>query len=90
MAASFERDSDFTLNFRNAIPTRLGDKIKWVVLAAGLVLLFVLLTLAKSFYTDWLWFTELGYRSVYLKTLLTRVVLFIVGAAMLSPMTFSM
>ena len=80
MAASFERDSDFTLDFRNAIPTQLGDKIKWVVLAAGLILLFILLTLARSFYTDWLWFTELGYRSVYVKILLTRVVLFIVGA----------
>ena len=34
-----------------------------------------------SFATDWLWFSEIGFQSVFMKSLVSRVGLFIVGAA---------
>ena len=36
---------------------------------------------AQSFYTDWLWFSSLGYQQIILKILFTSVGLFFLGAA---------
>ena len=47
---------------------------------AVLVLLIVLLWVAKSAYTDWLWFGSVGYLSVFKKILLMRIWLFFGGA----------
>jgi uncharacterized membrane protein (UPF0182 family) len=49
----------------------------WIV-AAVFVALIVIPWLA-SFATDWLWFGEVGYRSVFAKSLLWRIGLFLVG-----------
>ncbi len=45
---------------------------RWVALVAGLFLLLILLGRAAAFYTDWLWFGEVGQRGVFLKTILTK------------------
>ena len=76
-----QRDSEFTLDFGGAIPPQLRSRLKWGVVIVGLILLFVLLSLLRSVYTELLWFGELGFRAVYVKILLTRVVLFIIGAS---------
>ena len=86
MAASFERESEFNLDFGGAIPTQLGNKAKWGAVIVGLILLFVLLSLLRSLYTDLLWFGELGFRAVYVKILLTRIVLFIAGALLFAAL----
>jgi len=44
------------------------------------VLLFILLSVTKGAYTDWLWFDNLGYVSVYAKVLVTRIWLFFASA----------
>ena len=46
----------------------------WVLVAAALLL--VLVPSAAGFYTDWLWFRELGYEGVFLKTLNAQAALF--------------
>ena len=53
---------------------------KWGLLALAVVLLFILLFVTKGAYTDWLWFDNLGYVSVYAKVLVTRIWLFFASA----------
>lgn len=40
-------------------------------------------------YTDWLWFGEVGFRSVYLKILLTRLILFVVVALLVGGIVYA-
>ena len=67
------------------LPTNIGGMVKWGLVVLGLILIFVLLNLLKSVYTDLLWFGELGFRSVYTKILVTRILLCIVGALVIAP-----
>ena len=79
MATNFPRESDFSLDFSN-IPSQIGGRAKWGFLILGLILAFLLLSLLRSVYTDWLWFGEIGFRGVYVKILVTRIVLLVGGA----------
>ena len=47
---------------------------------AGVIALLVLINAAKGFYTEWLWFSSLGYGSVYATILKTRVLIFFSAA----------
>ncbi len=55
----------------------------------GLALLGVILSIAKTDYTEWLWFDSVGYREAYSTILFTRIWLFFAGAlvfaALLGP-----
>ncbi|PKB64271.1 MAG: hypothetical protein BZY80_03335 [SAR202 cluster bacterium Io17-Chloro-G2] len=51
----------------------------WSLAIALLVALILVLWWAKSAYTDWLWFGQLGYQDVFLKVLTYKVWPFIVG-----------
>ncbi|UCB43016.1 MAG: UPF0182 family protein [Dehalococcoidales bacterium] len=52
-----------------------------LIIAGAIFVLFILLNIAKGFYTDWLWFKDLGYSSVYTTILGTRVAVFFVAVA---------
>jgi uncharacterized membrane protein (UPF0182 family) len=80
MAFNFQSQPDFPLNFKGSIPAQLGGYTKWGVLIVAIIALFAIATLARSIYTDWLWFGELGFRSVFVKVLTTRVLMFLAGA----------
>ena len=68
------------INFENlSMPGGILGKLKWIMVAVLVLAAIVLLTLLKGVYSDWLWFGELGFRGVYLKVLITRAVLFLVG-----------
>ena len=62
-----------------AIPLNPSPLIKWGAIIGGLILLFVILNVLRGIYTNWLWFDNLGYKSVYLMVLGTRVWLFVAG-----------
>jgi len=47
---------------------------------ATVIILFIVLNISKGFYTEWLWFSSLGYGSVYTTILKTRVLLFFLAA----------
>ena len=51
-----------------------------VLLGIGLVVAALLLIGPRLIdtYTNWLWFGEVGFRNVYVKVFLTRVVLFLI------------
>ena len=46
----------------------------------GLVILFILLSVSKGFYAEWLWFSNLDYSDVYATMLQTKVLLFFSAA----------
>jgi hypothetical protein len=49
--------------------------ITWVIIAAAAWVLFWVIPGLLVFYTDWLWFGEVGYRLIFWKILLTKVFL---------------
>ncbi|HEX5367828.1 MAG TPA: UPF0182 family protein, partial [Dehalococcoidia bacterium] len=56
-----------------------GGYNKYILLAVGLLLLYIVLTTLKGIYIDWLWFDGAGYKSVYSKVIETQAWLFAVG-----------
>ena len=50
----------------------------WIAVAVAAVLLLLIGPRFVDTYVDWLWFGELGYRSVWTTQVLTRLVLFLV------------
>jgi uncharacterized membrane protein (UPF0182 family) len=51
-----------------------------LLILAGALALFILLNISKGFYTEWLWFSSLGYGSVYTTVLKTKVLIFFIAA----------
>ena len=80
MFANFQQEPEFNFDLRGIIPSNPARLIRWGVVIVGLILLFVILSLLRSIYTDWLWFGQLGFRGVYIKVLVTRILLFAVAA----------
>ncbi len=54
-------------------------RLKWILLVLAIFVLLIGLNWARSFYTDWLWFSNLGYQQILLKTVTTKIWLFLVG-----------
>ena len=65
--------SDFKL------PSNSGRFVKWLVIAVLGILTMVGLTWLRGVYTNWLWFSELGFEEVYTKILITKIWLFLVS-----------
>ena len=63
--------------------------IKWIIIAIVLLVILSGVGWARSFYTDWLWFSELGQQSVLLTRISAHIWLFIAGfvffAALAAP-----
>ena len=53
--------------------------LKLILVVVASVLLLVGLNWLRSFYTDWLWFSNLGYQQILLKMVTTKIWLFLVG-----------
>jgi hypothetical protein len=51
-----------------------------ILILAGALTLFILINISKGFYTEWLWFSSLGYGSVYATILKTKVLVFFSAA----------
>ncbi|WP_338079845.1 UPF0182 family protein [Antrihabitans stalactiti] len=62
-----------------------------VLLIVALILAGLLLVGPRLIdtYTNWLWFGEVGYRSVYVKVLLTRILLFVIIAVIVGGVVFA-
>lgn len=58
---------------------RLGRRSRFIVITAFAVLaLLLVFTVGVNMYTDWLWFSEVGFSGVWSTTLLTQIALFVV------------
>ena len=85
---SFRGDQDWSPfpngeSERSVLPFDPSPLLKWGLIILGLIFLFILLSVLRQIYTNWLWFDALDYRSVYVKILATKVALFFAGAAFL-------
>jgi uncharacterized membrane protein (UPF0182 family) len=82
MAKYFQQQQgpDFSLDFGAALPAVTDRRLRWIFVAAALVLLFVAISFLRGVYTDLLWFEQLGFRSIFLKVVYTRIALFAAGA----------
>src|SRR6185437_14920095 len=62
-----------------------------ILIAVALAVVVLLLFGPKLIdaYVDWLWFGELGYRSVFTTTLVTRVVVFLVAGVVMGAIVFA-
>ncbi|MFQ5860259.1 MAG: UPF0182 family protein, partial [Dehalococcoidia bacterium] len=67
-------------NGGEAIPPRYNLALKIGLAAGAVILVLVALSIAKRVYTEWLWFDQLGFRSVFTTILVTRIWLFFAGA----------
>ncbi len=66
---------------RFGVPGRPDRLVRLAIAAAGLFLVYVALDFARDAYTDWLWFSNLGFSSVYRTILFMRAALFAAGLA---------
>ncbi len=72
IAFRFPDRRDGFRTFRRALP--------FIVIAVTLIVLYVLANIGKNLYADLLWFDSVGYRSVYVTRITTRIWLFFAGA----------
>src|SRR4051812_18005157 len=60
-----------------------------IAIALAVVLLFLIGPNFIDVYVNWLWFGELGYRSVFTTQLVTRVIIFLVVALFIGAAVFA-
>ena len=53
--------------------------LRWAIPIGAIIAAWALLAVSAGIFTDWLWFSQLGYLSVYTTILTTRILLFLVG-----------
>ena len=74
MTSPFERPGPGRLP---PLPRALRRIVLWIV--AGLFVALIVIPWLASFATDWLWYNEIGFRSVFATSLVWRVGLFLLG-----------
>ena len=67
---------------RETVPPAKG---RWTItkvtlILAGVLALYILINVSKGVYTEWLWFNTLGYGSIYVTILKTKVLVFLSAA----------
>ena len=76
----------------NRQPARLPalSKRSWILLGIVLVLLVLLIVAFQLLptYIDWLWYGEVGFRSVFTTTVITRVLLFVITGAVVGALVW--
>ncbi|MBI4310583.1 MAG: UPF0182 family protein [Chloroflexi bacterium] len=64
-----------------ALPANAGSLLKWGVVFFAIVLAIFGINFARNVYTDWLWFSSVGFLDVLTTVLGAKVLLFLAGAA---------
>ena len=54
--------------------------VKWILLFVILIVIWSGVNWGRTFYTDWLWFSNLGYEQVLLRVVTAKIWLFLLGA----------
>lgn len=54
--------------------------VKWILLFVLLIVIWSAVNWGRTFYTDWLWFSNLGYEQVLLRVVTAKIWLFLLGA----------
>src|SRR4249920_3662461 len=59
-------------------------KKTFLILAASIIVILVILAILSRFFVDLLWFNTLGFRAVFTTTWLTVVIVFVIATALSS------
>ncbi|MFP4037386.1 MAG: UPF0182 family protein, partial [Desulfobacteraceae bacterium] len=70
------------INLEDMDFTKLSRFARWGLLALLVILAWMAISWFRGFYTDWLWYSSLGYEAVLLKATAARVILFAGGVAL--------
>ncbi|PYO06178.1 MAG: hypothetical protein DMD30_13025, partial [Gemmatimonadetes bacterium] len=76
MSSPFERPAPARLP---PIPRAFRRLVLWIV--AAIFFAFIVIPWLASFVTDWLWFKEIGFQTVFATSLIWRIALFFFGGA---------
>src|SRR3981081_1549118 len=71
------------------IPQRTRRSRILILIALGVIVLLLAGPRLIDAYVDWLWFGELGYRSVFTTVLVTRIVVFLVAGLLVGGIVFA-
>ena len=72
-----------------AMPTLSRRSKALIAVAVGVLLILLVGPRFISIYTDWLWFEDIGYQSVYSKIIWTRIAVFAISALIAGLILFS-
>jgi uncharacterized membrane protein (UPF0182 family) len=70
-------------------PFRMGDSrgeprspipLKWIGVAAAILVLYLIANTLKSIYVDYLWFDSVGFASIFSTRITAQLTLFVIGA----------
>jgi uncharacterized protein len=73
------RDQYPQFNLEDIDFSKFNRLIRWGILALALFFVWGGLNWGRTFYTDWLWFSSLGYEAVLLKVMAAKIILFLIG-----------
>ena len=62
------------------LPFKPSSIVKWAIIIGSILLTALLINVLRGLYTDMLWFESIGYKSVFIKILTTKLMLFAFGA----------
>jgi len=63
----------------SGIRGKFAGRLKWLALLLILIPAFVFSWLGRTIYTDYLWYSQLGFQDIFLTVLSTKIILFSVG-----------
>ena len=63
----------------SGIRGKFDGRLKWLALLLIFIPIFFLSWLGRGIYTDYLWYSELGFEDIFITVLMTKVVLFVIG-----------
>ncbi len=73
------RDQYPQFNLEDIDFSKFNRLIRWGIPALALFFVWGGLNWGRTFYTDWLWFSNLGYEAVLLKVMAAKIILFLMG-----------
>ena len=65
--------SDFLDDFEPSGSQPALPYFRWILLVVGIIVIWILASLATNIWTDVLWFQEVGYLSVFVRILTARI-----------------
>ncbi|MBI2846374.1 MAG: UPF0182 family protein [Chloroflexi bacterium] len=67
-------------DYRGQQPDPIVPLLRWVLIFGVLLAIYIIFSIGRGIYTEWLWFENVGFQRVYATVLVTKVWLFFAGA----------
>ncbi|MQG18714.1 MAG: UPF0182 family protein [SAR202 cluster bacterium] len=77
---NFQEDSGLPFSLSQINQLGISRYYRWIFVILAAFLIFVPLYFLQGLYTDYLWFSSLGFSSVFITVLTNKIILFFIGA----------